>query len=266
MIELLVAAGVLGLAYALLRRQNAPGPEPKPAEPGPEKAPPAPALGPTKFDSAPRYLTKPSDVAAPATWAKVGSLAFALLTDSHTGGFAQLDYEGAQEQAKRVGARLATFDEIVAYSDAARAAGTEIPPFTLPDDGMLKAAGIVPSAYPTRKEHDAAVNAYRDANMASEAWARYHDQAVQQKLKALGWDESKPAGNAGKWWEGGAPPGRSWLKGWRRKDGSWIQQGVSPADVAAAAEKGQPPPQGPHNSKHFDYGTRTLVVRDAAVA
>jgi hypothetical protein len=271
-LPLFLGLGALAaLAYVVGRKTapaaptlpRAPEKPPEPAKPGAGSGPyraPAPALGPTTFEPAPRYLTKPSDVAAPPLWVKIGALAFAILTDRHTGGFAQLDYAGALEEAKKLGGRLATFDEIIAYSDAARAVGTEIqPPITLPDDGMLKAAGILPSNYPTKADYEKAANAFRDANMSSEAWARAHDHAVLQKLKALGWDESKPAGNAGKWWEGDAPPGRAYLKGWRRADGTWIQEGVKLAPGTLDKDK----PQGRHNDRHFDYGTRTLVVRDA---
>lgn len=277
-----IAVGVLAVAIGMKPKAEAPEakpPEPKPdAKPAPTPAPmpapasgpppaapaapapkaEAPAIGPTAFERVPDYRTKLEDVALPEGWATVNGEQFGILRDTHTGGLAQIGVDELLEVGKRLGVEIATFDEIVAYSDAARAQKTEIQPaITFPTADMLTAAGIVPSHYPTKEAYQKAVDAFRNANMGGEAWGRLHDTMGMAWLKAHGWDPSKPAGNYGKWWQWGAAPGTALIKGWRRADGTWIQEG----ERVAAGTPDDKKPRGKHNRAYSDYGTRALVKK-----
>lgn len=203
----------------------------------------------SKIAASPGYITKPEDVVPPAAWAKVGTaeLSSEPLRDRRTGGYARLTYAGALAAASALGAELPTRADLDALHEFAKGAGLELAPVLLPDAAMLREAGIDP-------ENKAAVNAFRNANMASEAWARVHDQRVRAQLVTRGWDERRPVANAGKHWMAGAPQGRAYLRGWRSK-GKFIQTGPDPDKIGTD--------KGPHDDGHHDYGTTTVVKRSA---
>lgn len=207
-------------------------PTPKPtAKPAKVPAPkPDVAPSPPRQSSASAYVTRPEDIVPPAAWARVGNslLSVEPLRDRKTGGYAHLTYRGALEAAKALGSdvSLPTRDDMIALSDAARAAGTELEPVTLP-------AG---------------------PDMASEAFVRTHDERVKAQLDALKWDGKTPTANIGKPWIAGAPAGRAFLMGWRKKDGSWIQSGLDAVTPGA---------RGFHDDQHVDYAMIMIAKRPA---
>jgi len=178
------------------------------------------------------YITSQESVIVPE-WTRVGNDQFTAipLRDASTGGLAHLTYAGALEAARAAGAELPTHDDIVALSNAARSAGFELDPVILPN-GQLTSEGFKPG----------------DPAMVSLRWAQIHDAAVQAQLDRRGWDGKSPVSNAGKHWIAGAPPGRAYLMGWRRRDGTFIQSGTSTG-------------QGPHDDQHHDYATTTILVK-----
>ncbi len=187
------------------------------------------------------YITPLSDIVVP-TFVKVGDVEMTVepLRDRR-GGYARLTYKGATEAAEGSASTLPTPANLIAFSDAARTARSELTPVTLPDAAMLRSAAIDP-------KDQALVNAFRSSQMGGEAWAQEHDKKVEAQKKAIQWNGASPLSNAGKHWVGGAKSGRALLMGWRTKDG-WIQP-APPMDS-----------NGPHNDLHHDYGTTTLLVR-----
>lgn len=144
--------------------------------------------------------------------------------------FARLTYREADEYAASIGARLISPDEL----EELRRIAIIIEPVTLP----------------------------ATAAMSSIEWSRRHDQEAIRRLSLVD-DFHSPILGLGKNFISGAPPGRAYLKGWWVKDVSrysrtrkgpgWIQEGAPP---------GSP---GPHSADGVrDYGTTTMLVRDAA--
>lgn len=86
-----------------------------------------------------------------------------------------------------------------------------------------------------------------------------HDALVWGWLAAAGWAHGVPVTGAGKHWVKGAPAGRSWLMGWwterveaygsKRTGPGWVQQAPAAGSL------------GPHDDRHVDYSSTTLVVR-----
>jgi len=200
------------------------------------------------------YVSDPADavVTAWAPLAGTGLLATAEpLRDARTGLYARFTDREALEALARLGCRLPTGGEVDAIrDDALSRGGCLLTPVTLPDGDMLRAAGI-------SQANQAAVAAFLNANMASEAWCREHDRRVAAQLAALGWDGTRPAMNAGKWYIGGAPAGRAWLQGW------WLLATKLVAAHYIQAGHEAPGAQGPHGDMGSrDYGTLTMAVRE----
>jgi len=164
--------------------------------------------------------------------------------DSATGLRARMTADQNEAAAHRLGLRLPTRAEI----DLLAARGN--PWKALPTSAMVSAAGFDP-------KNEAQVNAYRDQNMSSKAWAELEDQYLDQRAGSL----SPPYLEGKVWFRDSAsspPPGRGYLKG------LWIP----PMDAAGAhipghfvqagAEPGSP---GPHASNaQFDYLTLAIGV------
>lgn len=234
--------GLGALAVYVVRRLADAGAvalEQRPLPPG--TLPPAGELSPRKVAPAAPYITAAADV-LPPSWPSVEPL-----RDRKTGGYAHLTYRGALAAARANGAELLSGDDVTTLSDAARAIGFELAPVILPDAATLKQAGIAAN-------DTAAINAFRNANMGGEAWARYHDEAVRAQLVARGWDGKTPIANAGKLWTAGAPTGRAYLKGWR-VGGKFIQAGPDRDKIGVD--------KGPHDDGHHDYATLTVLKRSA---
>jgi len=142
--------------------------------------------------------------------------------------WARLSPVSAQQWASSQGLRLPTPQELDALHERAR----YIAPVTLPSPDMLRAAGV-------DARDVGAVNRYRDANMASQAWCSTHDEEVADRLAQAHW-VSEPVSNIGKHWVNGGG-----IYGWWKADGSKIQ-GLSYAH---------------RGSEHVDYATTTHVVR-----
>lgn len=158
--------------------------------------------------------------------------------------FARLDYRSALVWCERNGCRLIDKLELDAY----RRASTVLRPVLLPDFAQRKASPRRPG------ESDQAWDIRLRAGMTSVAWSQRHDEKVWEQLSALRWNGTTLVFGAGKHWIHGAPQGRSWLMGWWRG-----------TETPAREEYWQKPPQtpnGPHDDRHHDYGTTTLVVRD----
>lgn len=195
------------------------------------------AAPPTVQRIAVPYVTRLENVIVPA-WVQVGNELQTVtpLLDS-AGGYARLNYAGALAAAAANNADLISRAGVETRSDAARAKNLELSPITLPDIGMMRAAGIDPK---DRK----AVGAFLNANMRSKEWAKVHDDRAHAQLKSRGWDGVAVTSNIGKPWVGGAAPGRGRLFGWRQSNGSWIQ-----------------PEESAHDDAWTDYATTTILRR-----
>ena len=162
--------------------------------------------------------------------------------------FARLSYRVALAWCGQNGCRL--IDKVLL--DGYRKASTVLRPVLLPDADQRRAVPRLAG------ESDQAWDARLRRGMTSVAWSERHDEKVWQQLDGLGWDGQALVFGAGKHWISGAPAGRAWLMGWWRG-----------TESPAKNEYWQNPPQnpnGPHDDLHHDYGTTTLVVRDAAGA
>jgi N-acetyl-anhydromuramyl-L-alanine amidase AmpD len=146
--------------------------------------------------------------------------------------FARLGHGPAGEWAKAKGYRLPT----QADYDALHKASLYIAPFTLPTSAQLQANAIAPT-------NTAAIDAFRNANMASLEWCRIHDVEVFRRLAAATWTD-QPVSNCGKHWVAGGL-----IYGW------WTKTGM--IQNLSAAHKAMP--------THTDYATNFHVVRGAAV-
>jgi hypothetical protein len=158
--------------------------------------------------------------------------------------FARLDYRSALAWCERHGCRLIDKLELDAY----REASTVLRPVLLPDAAQRQASPRRPG------ESNQAWDGRLRAGMTTVAWSERHDTKVWEQLSALSWNGTTLIFGAGKHWIRGAPKGRSWLMGWWRG-----------SETPARNEYWQKPPQsvnGPHDDRHHDYGTTTLVVRD----
>lgn len=223
------------------------------------------------------FVSKPGN-AYVASWAKLGSVWVSAepLIDGATVDqpdaprYCRFTWKEANEAATLLGCRLPTAAEIDAIrDDALSAGGIRCDCHTLPDADMIKAAGV---AFPNWRDpasvaaYQAAVQHMLNESMAGAAWCALHDARVRADLQRLGFDGTRVALNAGKWYckglsaekPGGPPSGRAWLKGWwllaaAGVSAHWIQRGpVTEGDY------------GPHSDEGSrDDGTTTIVVSDA---
>lgn len=148
--------------------------------------------------------------------------------------------------------RIPTPDEVELLSNI----GLLLDPDTLPTPQMLADAGIHAPLHevadsPAWAAYWRAVNAFRDPRMSSRAWCEIEDAAITKQLEDK-WDGKLPVMNGGKYPvrydEDSPPPDRGYLKGWRLRNGTWIQGG---------ATRGS---QGPHNSRQADYSILTILI------
>lgn len=117
-------------------------------------------------------------------------------------------------------------------------------PITLPDD-TIKAR--------TPKRPGETVDAYTKRlylDMGSSYWCEHFDDRIAEALTVI---HSRPnassviIANIGKHWVRHAPQGRAHLMGWRRENGSFIQE---PSAYGAL---------GPHDKRHKDYSSTTVL-------
>jgi hypothetical protein len=157
--------------------------------------------------------------------------------DQETGTSGQWSARDALEVARALGGALPTFDDVTALDRI----GFRIDPVTLPDAKLRRddprLEGETSKAYEIRIRR----------NMASLEWLRWHDALCWRAL--AGWDRTKPVANFGKLWIGPTPKGAGKIRGWRDRNGTWIQQGLRPQ----------------HNDAHLDYATKVVVVRERPV-
>jgi len=168
----------------------------------------------------------------PAGWfaLKSGASITRLPVIDSEGLFARLGETEAGQLLGAFGLRLPTAAEL----DELHLASLFIAPVTLPDAAMLAEQGIAQGSID-------AIDAFRNANMSSRAWAEYHDRAIAARLKAAGWDGSEPVSNAGKHWTTGGG-----IYGW------WQTPKLSPLIQGLSYyHKG---------SNHRDYATTTHAV------
>ena len=149
------------------------------------------------------------------------------LWDSQSELWARFNLAEAREWCATAGARLPSVPELRELHDASR----WVRPVTLPTIAMCKAAG-----FPLT---EAAINSYRNANMSSRKWCAIHDQKAAELLDGL---DGEPVANVGKCWTG-----EGGLFGWRREDGSYIQNLYTG-----------------HGLGHRDYASTTYVVQESA--
>ena len=176
------------------------------------------------------------------------------LRDSATGLYARLTYREALAACARLGCRLPTAVEVDAIrDDALKPGGCLLTPVTLPDAEMT--APIVGPGY------QAAFAAMLAANMGGQPWCELHDSRVAAQLAAMGWDQSRPAMNAGKWYIGGAPAGRAWLQGW------WVPAHGKGSAAYIQAGHEAPGALGPHSDiGSRDYATLPMAITDGSAA
>lgn len=184
----------------------------------------------------------PTDRAVVSGWQPLGALpvevtTLPLLDATEATYLAHLDYRGALAVAAREGARLPMREEI----EHLRVVGHLLRVVILPDAEQLAAMPLRGSG-----ETERAYQARIRRDMSSLAWCQRHDRRVVAQLED--WDGLRPVANAGKHWLVGAPAGRAYLMGWW-SSGRWIQQGTTTG-------------QGPHDDRHADYATTTILVRD----
>jgi len=141
--------------------------------------------------------------------------------------FARLSLAEARQWCEANGYRLPTVAELRELHNAS----LYIAPVTLPTAAMVTAAGLPLTT--------AAINKFRNENMASKAWARIHDDTVDRELEKAGYDGSEPVANVGKCWTQDG-----YLFGWKKLDGSYIQN-----------------PYSGHGLHHHDYASTTYVAR-----
>jgi len=240
--------GLAALAWVILSKEEAvsdseppaSGAAPLPEQPVlPTPPPPAPPPPSRVAPGGPAYRTAPEDIGEPV-WGKLGSdkEVATLIPDRHTGGFVHASTASALAAAAKYGASLPTRDDMIALADQAKAAGLELDPVILPGASHeLTSEGAKPG----------------DPAMATERWVHVHDDLLRAQLTARNWDGKSPVANAGKVWIAGAPAGRGYLMGWRQKNGTWIQSGLSTGP-------------GPHDDQHVDYSMLLTLVRPINVA
>ena len=216
-------AGAVGGAAAWMRRRAAAAASaaaqpasPHPNAPAPSQAPGAP---PGVFRTPPEAAEVRGD------WLPIGGgvelTRMPLFDRRGVRGvsFARLTYRDALEAAARLGARLPTAAEL----DRAAA---------LPAARVLTPCTLEPSAA-----------------MASEEWARRHDQCVIAQLEIRTLEPHELLVNAGKHWVDGAAPGRAINHGWYDR-----------ADVRRMIQR-----EGrAHNDAHTDYSQTTILARGGA--
>lgn len=163
------------------------------------------------------------------------------LIDAATNLFARNDYRTLLEVAEREGARIISPAAIAEL----HAAGLELKPCFLPTGAMVakmppRGPNETEIAYQTRIRLD----------MGTAEWAEIHDRCVWEQLNKR-WGGESLVANAGKHWAFGAPKGRSYLMGW------WLNgKFVQPHPMAGS--------QGPHDDRHADYGTTSMLEKVAA--
>jgi hypothetical protein len=146
----------------------------------------------------------------PAGWLKISTGYITKMPVWEGAASGLLCHRGAAQAAATLapwGMRLPTWQEYLELYKAS----LYIDPVTLPNAAMLQAAGISLS-------NQAAIDAFRNANMSSRAWCEIHDKAVFAALAKAGWDGKRAVANAGKHWcNDGA------IYGWWLKSGGMIQ-------------------------------------------
>ena len=147
------------------------------------------------------------------------------LWDNRSGLWARFNLAEADEWCQAADARLPTVPELKELHEASR----WIRPVTLPTLEMLKKAGVALV--------ENTINQYRSANMSSREWCAIHDQKAAELLDGL---DGHPVANVGKCWTG-----EGGLFGWRREDGSYIQNLYTG-----------------HGLHHRDYASTTYVVQN----
>jgi len=163
--------------------------------------------------------------------------------------FARLGWEPAIAWLASRGYRLPTTAEM----EELHQIGLWIPPFTMPTEEQLKAAGI-PMTLPGadgRPIHNPAVDSFRNNNMRSLEWCSEHDAAVVDLLEAAGWDGEMGVANVGKHWV--LPAGT--IFGW------WTNSPPQTKKIQNARNPSAPnfPP---HGGTYTDYATNFFAVRD----
>ncbi len=159
-------------------------------------------------------------------------ISFLPLYDRKNELYARLSLGEARQWCSKNGCRVPTVDELKELHSAS----VWIRPVTLPTAAMVTAAGLPLTT--------AAINKFRNENMASKAWATIHDNTVDKELEAVGYDGEEPVANIGKCWaELGDASNKGALFGWRNEDGTYIQN-----------------PYSGHGLHHHDYASTTYVV------
>ena len=215
----------LGGAAAWLRRRAAESAEGAPAAPAPapQRGAQAPAAG-----APPRgvFVTPREAAEVRGDWADIGEgveLTRMPLFDGRADvrargvSFARLTYADALAVAQRLGARLPTAAEL--DRAAAHRSARVLAPCIL-DPGP---------------------------QMASEEWARRHDQCVVAQLEIRTLEPGEILVNAGKHWAAGAPTGRAINHGWYDR-----------ADVRKMIQRSGTK----HDAAHTDYSQTTILARD----
>lgn len=167
--------------------------------------------------------------------------------DIDTGTTAQCDDVTAELSGNRLGGRLLTYDELdefAAMVDAGEA--LQIDPIFLPTAEQIAKMGKQQPG-----ESDKAYNTRIRKDMSSLEWLRLHDELAWAEVLKLNWSAlwAKPILNFGKLHIQGDRDGTAHIRGWRRRDGSWVQQGSRHG-------------KGPHASRACrDYGTKFHLIR-----
>lgn len=196
------------------------------------------------------YKTDPAAVVIPR-WVQLGRVWItqtSLLDPAPAGpGLAHLTTDELLAIAADLGARLPTRAEILALHEVARAAGTELEVYTLPD-AHLRAQGCVPG----------------DARMASREWCERHDANRLAAIAALGDIGDAPVANDGKHFHGSddggpPPPGLCGIMGWWVSD---LRAYSSTRHGPGFVQAGDGWPHGRNDAR--DYATTSKLVMDTA--
>lgn len=174
-----------------------------------------------------------------------------IVDTQHQDLLAHLDYRAACAVAERYDAEIIEYETFDELHDVARAAGFELPIFSLPDAEMIRGC-------PRRPGESQITYARRlYAPMGSLEWCQRADGKIFAEHRRRGWKGGVPLANDGKHHQKGAPVGRCYIRGWRQRNGVYVQQGVPPAQVGTAP--------GPHAWTQCDYATTTRLQRRTRV-
>lgn len=173
----------------------------------------------------------------------------AALDATRPRGFAHPSYRRAVEFGRMHGASLVSYDTISEMYAAPKR--VELIPVTLPNAAMYRAF-VEANGLPPSKASTKMLLAWQSrlmAPMASLEWQDIGDGEIWDQIDKIGTLAEMAEGgrffvNDTKWFQGGAPPGRCYIRGWRVR-GRFIQAGVPPQSKSI----------GPHGDWQFDYGT-----------